>query len=244
MIWYLHDLNVVLETMGTIRHGAVLHSYEKNSTYFISVFQHISHPFKSVLYDFYIIIYCKLFLCSCTLFIHSFYSSLPFSLILFISAFGQMIKPIIDSMTVTPAGGSSVVNRTQTTTTQASTSTATRSTSGPQNPESIFEPRESCHTALANSSSNEARIPAPEIFQAKDVKKDIKIIKEAYKDHSNEGNVNTVLNNMENLIIKGKKVTIKEDNMSCLGRLHMNHCHCASSTMLGGGVCEGDTPIS
>jgi len=129
-----------------------------------------------------------------------------------------MIKPIIDSMKVTPAGGSSIGNPTQPTRLQVSTSTVARNSSEPQNPESIFEPRESRHTDTSSSSTH--RIPAPEIFQAKDVKEDIKTIKEAYRDQRNERQVTVVLNDLENLIIKGKKVTIKDDYMNCLGKFH------------------------
>lgn len=126
-----------------------------------------------------------------------------------------MIKPIIDSMTVTPAGGSAVRGRSQATP-QASNPSSTKTTTGPHNPESIFEPRDSQHAA--STSTSHIRIPGPLIFQAKDVKQDVKTIRDAFKGHKDERRVSVVLNEMENLIIKGKKVTIKDDYVSCLGR--------------------------
>ncbi|KAK3734549.1 hypothetical protein QZH41_010396 [Actinostola sp. cb2023] len=137
------------------------------------------------------------------------------------SAFGQMIKPIIDSMTVTPAGGSSVGGPTQDTRSKQATSPNTQNpssakSSGAHNPESIFEPRENHNSTSSASSTSELKIPAPMYFQAKDVKQDIIAIREALKGNKEERRVAVILNNVETLIMKGKKVTISDDHISCI----------------------------
>lgn len=131
-----------------------------------------------------------------------------------------MIKPIIESMTVTPGGGSTVSSGGTKGSTQAAnqkTGSSSAGTSSKMNPESIFEPRESKQSASSGTSTKQSKIPSPVYFQAKDVQQDIKIIKEAFQGCKQERRYVVVLGDMEKLLMKGKSVTIRDDYMHCIG---------------------------
>lgn len=119
-----------------------------------------------------------------------------------------MIKPIVDSMRVSPAGGSTVSDpelpsSSSTSHPRPNPSTTDSKAQKPGNPESIFEPRSTNDTTQQQKSTNP---PAPVIHKVEDVTKILEALKiDLGEDRTT---LESSLDDIESLLLKKKEVKI------------------------------------
>ncbi|XP_032221595.1 uncharacterized protein LOC5520679 isoform X2 [Nematostella vectensis] len=107
------------------------------------------------------------------------------------SAFGQMIKPLVDSMRVTPAGGTSFGGNERATPSAMHQSHRIASSGNSskqqekQNPESIFEPRESVPRQSQVPGAMELLPPPPAVFNVNEVETSFEELKSGLMSSGN-----------------------------------------------------------
>ncbi|XP_031571361.1 uncharacterized protein LOC116305562 [Actinia tenebrosa] len=131
------------------------------------------------------------------------------------SAFGQMIKPIVDSMRVTPAGGSTVDDSGHVSSSSSSHPRPNPSSKAKEssNPESIFEPRSDQH----QPSTNHESLPVPVVHNVEDVTKILEALQSDLGEDRTE--LESCLDDIESLLLKKKEVVISEEFVSSIEKL-------------------------